>query len=55
VPRQNRAARWAVADFFVAQPFVQGRTSLEIILDPPASVPLWDWSELMVDAILPID
>lgn len=54
LPAQNRAARWAVADFFVAQPFVQGRTGLEITLDPPASVPLWDWSELMVDAILPM-
>jgi hypothetical protein len=54
LPRQSRAARWAVADFFVAQPFVKGRASLEITLDPPASVPLWDWSELMVDAILPL-
>ncbi len=53
LPRQRRDARWAVADFFVPRPFIEGRNCVEITLDPPASVPLWDWSELAADALVP--
>jgi hypothetical protein len=53
LPRQRRDRRWAAADFFIPRGLIAGRKEVRIQIDPPASVPLWDWSELQAAAIMP--
>jgi hypothetical protein len=47
-PLQDRTCRWAVADYGVARELVDGKSSVRIMIDPPAGTPLWSFSTLEV-------
>ncbi len=47
-PLQDRSRRWAVTDYGVPRELVEGKSSIRIVIDPPAGTPLWSFSTIEV-------
>lgn len=50
-PEEDRRHRWAWSEFGVDPTFTEGKSSVEITIDPPPASPLWDVSRYEVWAL----
>lgn len=48
---EDRVHRRSYTDFPVPRRFVEGKSSVEVCIDPPAGSPLWNWSDIFYRAL----
>jgi hypothetical protein len=47
-PEQDRIHRWAVSDFGIDRRLIEGKSEIEICIDPPPGTPLWSVSRMEI-------
>ena len=53
IARENRIHRWAYSEFGIAPELTNGKSTVQITIEPPAGVPLWSVSRLDLFALTP--